>query len=267
MDTPSDLDADSSPASRETILRDDQADFPSLLDIAKACRRAGSRLKLIDSGKLTAFELEWLGNAGADLLTSDQARQALADFVLMAAATKKGDSLTHYLQHGPFAAEATNKAVSFAALKDMGLNGIYLYASNLRFEREPGDLAELSFACTRGRCGLVYYLHGPLDPSLEALSREGITIHVSAQSLSGEEDVVLFCDSARAARKAGSNLILHVERPLEVSWLADIFDADAFVLFQTPPSDYRSPWRSFEVMAKRRKLDPAAYYLDPSFML
>jgi hypothetical protein len=59
---------------------------------------------------------------------------------------------------------------------------------------------------------------------------------------------------------------VHAERAAPASALSDLLDAGAHILFQTPPSDYRSPFRELEERASRRKLDPRSFYLYREFM-
>lgn len=267
MDTRSEADSGSPADAGGVIVRDDQFDVPALLDAAKACRRSGGRLKLVDSGKLTASELEWLGEAGADLYTSDLARPRLRELILMNNAAKNGGATAACFHHGPFEAAGEERSLSFESLKEMGRSGIRLYLSSARIRREFAALEELAYACASGGTGLVYYHHGPLDPALMGLARLGSWIHVAGAALQKEDEAVFLCDLAKAAQDGRGNIVLHVENPLPLAWISDIFSAGAVVLFQTPPSDYRSPQKPFELRAARQFPDPRSFYLYPAFML
>lgn len=267
MDTKSEADSGSPADAGGVIVRDDQSDFPALLDMAKACRRSGGRLKLVDSGKLPPSELEWLGEAGADFYTSDVARPELRELILMNDAAKNGGATTAYFHHGPFEPAEKERGVSFESLTEMGRIGILLCLSSGRVKREFAALEELAVACVSGGTRLVYYHHGPIEPALMGLARLGAWVHVAGADLQKEDDAVLLCDLAKAARGRGGNIALHLESPLALAWISDIFDAGAFVLFQTPPSDYRSPQKPFELRAERQAPDPRSYYLYPAFML
>lgn len=267
MDTQDDTGSGSPADAGGVIVRDDQSDFPSLLDAVKASRGAGGRFKLIDTGKLSLSELEWLGEAGADFYTSDRARPGGRDLVPMNAAARKGSAVTAYFHHGPFEPEEKEKAVSFATLEELGQSGLYIYTSNGRIQRDFPALEELAYACVRGGGRLALYHHGPLAPALETLARQGAWIHIAGQSLHREDDAIFLCDCARAARKRGGGVLFHVEHPLALAWLEQIFDAGARVIFYTPPSDYRSPQRPFERRAERLFIDSRAFYLYLRFML
>ena len=267
MDTQSDTGSGSPADAGGVIVRDDQFDFYPLLNSVKACRKSGNRLKFIDSGRLASIELEELAKAGADLYTSDLARQDYREFILANNAAKRGGAVIAYFHQGPFVLEEKEKTISFTSLKEMGRSGICLYVSNGRLKREFPALEELAYACAKSGGRFVVYHHGPLDPALEDLARQGAWVHMSGRSLEREDDAVLLCDSVRTARAHDANIVLHIESPLNLAWLEDIFEAGAFVLFQTPPSDYRSPQRPFELRAKRRKLDFRTSYLFPAFML
>ena len=82
---------------QDLIVRDDQFEYNSILDAAKSCREQGHRLSLVDSGKLTAYELEWLGEAGADLYTSDRTRSDEREITLVNQACRKGGAVVAYL--------------------------------------------------------------------------------------------------------------------------------------------------------------------------
>jgi len=260
-------DVESSAEAESLVVRDDQSDFPALLDAAKDCRWRGGRLKLVDSGRLSRSELEWLGEAGADLYTSDLVRPALSEIVLMGAAARKGGAAAAFFHHGPFETLEGEARLSFEALKEMGRSGVVLNVSNGRGRREPGALEELAAACASGGTRLVYYHHGLLEAGLERLARAGAWIHLASFALQKEDDVSALCDLAHTAVEAEGNVVLHVEGQLDPTWLSDIFDSGARLLFQTPPSDYRSPQKPFELRAGRQPLDPRSYYLYPSYLL
>jgi hypothetical protein len=58
-----------------------------------------------------------------------------------------------------------------------------------------------------------------------------------------------------------------VDEPIDPARIADLMAAGVHFLFLTPPCDYRSPVRPLEEKARRRPLDPRAYFLYPGFML
>jgi hypothetical protein len=249
------------------IVRDDQFDFPALLDAVKTARRGGARLKLVDSGRLSAAELEWLGEAGADIFTSDRVRPILHELVLIGKAAARGGGAAAYLHHGPFEPGAKEEALSFEALKELGRSGIRIAVSNGGSPRDFDVLDELAAACARGGTRLVYYHHGSCVPDLEPIARAGAWIHVAGAALQNERDVAAVCDLARAALARHGNIVLHIEKAPAPVWLADLFAAGVQVLFQTPPSDYRSPLKPFEIEAARHSPDSRSYYLHPAYML
>jgi len=257
------------PASDGTTLtlRDDRLAFPAFIDAASSCRRRGIRFRLIDQGRLTPSELEWLGQAGADIYTSDRARQALAEFVLMRKSAVRGGALVAYFHHGPLADEPAAGVVPFEALREMGLSGIDIHISDDKGERDAARLAELADDCSRGGAVFVLYRHGPLGEAQENLARRGAWIHVSNATLAGDDEVRFLCDCVDAARKAGSNVILHVDAGISASVAGEIMAKGGIVLFKTPPSDYRSPLRRVEDAAKRFRLSPRSYYLFTDFVL
>lgn len=267
MDTKSEADPGSPADAGSVIVRDDQFEFPALLDAVSVCRRRGGRLKLVDSGKLSSAELEWLGEAGADIFTSDRARPSLHGLILISRAANRSGGAAAYLHHGAFEPGAKEGIVAFEALKELGRSGLRVAVSNSGILRDFAALDELAAACVSGGTRLVYYHHGSLEPELGGIARAGAWIHIAGSALHNESDVAILCDLSRAARENQGNIILHIEKAPAPVWLADIFDAGIQVLFQTPPSDYRSPLKPFELDAARHSPDPRSYYLHPAFML
>ncbi len=250
----------------DITVRDDQYEFPWILDSVKLCRKKGARFRLVDSGKLDRSQLEWLAGAGADLYTSDEARAEGTELEHVNNACQKGGAFIAYFHYGPLESEEEPSSVSFFDLKDMGRSGIYFYLSNREIKREISKLNELAHACRKGGSWLVYYLHGPLEDSLEELVRNETWIHVTDQIFQEAEDPALVLDKVRAAVSAGAKLILHVEKGLDISLLRDVIKTQAFVLFKSSLFDYKSAVRALERKARNRKPDFRAYYLYPTFL-
>lgn len=251
---------------KDITVRDDQHEFPWLLDSVKLCRKKGARFRLVDSGKLDRSQLEWLAGAGADLYSSDEARAEASALEHVNSACQKSGAFVAYFHYGPLESEEESSSVSFFDLKDMGSSGIYFYLSNREIKREVSKLNELAHACRKGGSWLVYYLHGSLENSLEELARNETWIHVTDQIFQEPEDPALILDKVRAAVSAGAKLILHVEKGLDLSLLRDVIKTQAFVLFKSSLFDYKSPFRALEMKARKRKLDFRAYYLYPTFL-
>lgn len=251
----------------DRVVRDDQADFSSLRDAAKSRRGSGDPLKLIDSGKLSVPELEWLGAAGAEIFTSDCAGRNAHDLALVSNAAGKGGARVAHFHHGPFLTKEGESPVPFADLLELGRSGLLLYASNVKAARDFAALDALSNACAKGGTRFGYYHHGALVAALEDLARSGAWVHIDGRSLAADADVALLADCARAARAAGAGVVLHVDALLDPASIADLIEAGCHILFLTPPSDYRSPYRPLEERARRLRLDPRASYLFPAFML
>ncbi len=251
----------------DITVRDDQHEFPWLLDSVKLCRKKGARFRLVDSGKLDRFQLEWLAGAGADLYTSDEARAEASELEQVNRACQKGGAFVAYFHHGPLESEEESSSISFFDLKDMGRSGIYFYLSNREMKREISKLNELAHACRKGGSWLVYYLHGSLENSLEDLARNETWIHVTDQIFQEPEDPALVLDKVRAAVSLGAKLILHVEKGLDLSLLRDVIKTQVFVLFKSSLFDFKSPFRALERKTRKRKPDFRAYYLYPAFLL
>jgi hypothetical protein len=252
--------------SGDLVLRDDQAEYSALLDAAKERRAGGARLKLIDAGRLSVFELEWLGLAGSELFTSDAVHRDLSDFILMIAATKKGGGAVAYFHPGPLAEIPSAATLQREAVRELARSGAFIYLSNKSAVRDADTLAVLADDARNGGSRLVYYHHGALSDDLEEAARRGAWIHVLGDVAADPRNFPLLGNLAAAAAAAGAGLVVHLERLVPVEILSDLYVAGAYLLFQTPPSDYRSPYRALEKKASRRTLDPQACYLYREFM-
>jgi len=173
-------------------VRDDQYEFPLLLDSARTSRKKGHRFGLIDSGKLDCVQLEWLAQEGADLYTSDETRPKAAELIVLNKACKKGAAIMAYFHHRDLETAESENLISFFALKEMGRSGIFIHLSNKEKKRENSFLSELASYCRRGGSWLIYYHHRELFPQLEDLAGNGAWIHVSDRSLKEDRDLTLF---------------------------------------------------------------------------
>jgi hypothetical protein len=251
----------------EITTRDDQQEFVSLLDAAKAARRRGGRLRLVDAGRFGAFELEWLAEAGADLYTSDEARPNKVDLGLLARACARGDSILAYFHHGVLAADSGDTPASPGFLADLGRDGVDVHLSNREQTRDLTGLAAVADHFRKAGSRFVYYHHGSPAAALAGLGRSGAWVHLSDRDFpagGGGEPVT---DIAAEAAAAGSGLVIHLERGLPAKRVLELLKAGAFVLFRTPPADLKSPLRALERQARRRRLDRRSFYLYPDFLL
>jgi len=247
-------------------IRDDQNDFTAFLDAARVARRSGGRLRLIDTGRFSPFELEWLAEAGADLYTSDEARPNRAELGLMAKACARGDAVIAYFHHGILSADSGETPTSPGFLAEVGRDGVDLHLSSRERARDLVGLAEIVRVCRRAGSRLVYYHHGSLDAGLGDLARSGGWIHISDLNLPAGEQGALLAEIAAEAAASGSGLVVHLEKGLAVETVRDLLEAGAFVLFKTPPADRRSSFRDLERRARKRTLDRRAYYLYLDFL-
>ncbi len=266
MDASVDVTAGEPASLRDGVVRDDSGDLAGFFDLHRERRRAGGGLKLIDSGKLGIPDLERLAEAGVEVFSSDTARTDPHGLVLIGLAARKGSAPASVFIRGPFRENAGESGLSFDTILELARTGIRIAVSDGKEPRDPEALELLADACRKGGTRLVFYHAGPADASLAGLSRAGVWLHLDAAALDAA-GVPFACDLARACRDFGGGLVLHVSANIDPDAFADLFAAGAFVLFHTPPSDYRDPRRALEDRSRRRALPADASYLFSGFML
>jgi len=250
----------------EITVRDDQQESASILDAAVTARKKGGRLRLIDTGRFSAFDLEWLAEAGADLYTSDEARPNALELGLLAKACARGKSIIAYFHHGKLTRDSGEGPTSPGFLAAAGRDGIDIHLSNRERARDLADLAETAHACRKGGGRLVYYHHGPFEPGLEALAQSGGWLHFSDADLPADAALPLLADIASEAAASGSGLVIHLEKGLTVDILRGLLSKGAFAVFKTPPASRRSPLGALEREARKKPLDRRSYYLYADFL-
>lgn len=249
---------------QDVTVRDDQYEIPWLLDSVKISRKRGYRFRLVDTGKFDCSQLEWIAKAGADLYTSDEARPDAFELDLLNRTSRKAGSFVAYFHNGLLQQvneEEESLPISFSELLNLARSGIYLHLTNKDVKRDFSHLNPLAHACQIGGSWMVYYHHGPLDPSLEELARNGAWIHISDRSVEEEEEVALLIDTIKSARSAGTNVVLHLEKGIDTRLFEDMVKIGAFVLFNLSHLVDKSPLR-----AKKKRLDYRAFYLYPHFL-
>jgi hypothetical protein len=250
----------------EITVRDDQQEVSTLLDAAKICRRRGGRFRLVDTGKFSLFDLEWLGEAGADIYTSDEARADRTELDLLAKACSRGDGVVAFFQHGEVLEDPAGGMSSLGFLLDIGRSGVDLHLTNRERARDFSRMAELAYGCRRAGSFFVYYHHGRPAAGLEEMVRNGAWIHLSDRSFQTEEDAPLLVDFLRQAEAVEAGLILHIENGQELSVLRELFRAGVCLLFKTPPSDPWSSLRPLEKEARKRAPGFRTHYLYTTFL-
>jgi len=252
-------------SSAEVTVRDDQYEFPWLLDAVHSCKKHGGRFRLVDSGRSDTVALSWLAEAGADIYTSDEARPEPGAVIPVRLAARKSGAHTFYYI-GAETAENSNHALFLADIAELGRTGVDLHLSNREKPRDEGLLVDLARACSSGRGRLVYYHYGRLPESLENLVLAGGWIHWAAGEVSPDKDAFLLKDILRACRKTGAGLILHANLGWPPSLMREVFEAGAFLLFHGQPSERASSLSTVESEAARRRPDFRAFYLQRDFL-
>jgi hypothetical protein len=253
--------------SREGVtVRDDLYDDAQLLDAVRLGRRGGQRFRLVDSGRLDRFRLEWKLEAGADFFTSDEFRSDLTELEGLLEAAGKGRAILAYFAHAPFSQDLEGEGTSLQLLSDLGRSGAYLHVSDRVHERDPAALLRLSEECATGGSSLVYYRHRPYLPELLDLIETPLWFHMDETSLVSPEMQALFLDTLRSSRSR-ARFVLFSEGKSAAPWLEEIFAAGVHLRFHRKQFDYRSPYRPLEDAAAKKNLPHTAYYLHPTFLL
>jgi hypothetical protein len=250
---------------QDITVRDDQYDFSILLDAAKNYQRGRFRFRLIDSGLFEGPQLERLTEEGVDLYTSDDVRPSVLELDMINTAARKGKAFVAFFHHDRLMEADDSEGFSLQDLMIAGLCGIYVHISNRENARDLAVLDRIAYSCNRGGSWLVYYHHGPCDPSLVELGKNGAWIHISEESFQDEQSSILLKDIVRSARAAGSNLVLYAEKDEGFSLISDALRAGAVVKFRAPLFDRLSPLKALEKEIMERKPDFRAYYLYPHF--
>ncbi len=251
---------------REMTVRDDLFDFALLLDAVRLARDMNRRFRLVDTGRMERFELEWLLEAGADFYTSDDYRTDITEMEGLLAASHRSRALLAWYGLGPFDAESSSGSLVPEDLYRLGGGGAYIHLSNRNRARNPALLMRLAEECARAGSRLVYYHHGPLPGEFEELVRRRLWFHLAESSLPGEEDRRRFLDVLRSPRTR-TRFILFSEGAYEALWFKDVMQAGAYLRFQNRQFDYRSPYAPLKRRADRRRPPSSAFYLYPQFLL
>lgn len=250
----------------EFVLRDDQYGFTDTLDAVKTARACRARFDLLDTGRFSVLELEWLCEAGAHFYGSDDAGRESSDLVRVLKACGRGRSSAAFLVNGALEESGNVGPLPPAAPAELGRKGFILHVSNRARPRGFSALSELAEKAHKGGGFLVYYHHGAADAGLVELALRGARIHLSDKALK-EDDLELLCAVLKASRAGGPKLVLYVEKGMPVRFLKKLFNAGATLLFKRPPHDRDSLMGELERKARRRSLRPGTYYLHATFLL
>jgi len=251
---------------QDLVIRDDQFDFTALLEAARYAGRRRIRLSLLDTGRFGLEETESLAQAGARILTSDEARPRPGDWEILQAACRRSGTHLSVFWEGPLPAQAEAPGFTVQTLEDLLGRGVDFHVSDRTQPRDFTVLAGLAAAAKAGRAAFVLYHAGPLSGELAALAAGRTWIHVADADIPDVPAGDLAVEIARAAAGAGARVAVHIERGLPLERLEALWAAGAVLLFKTPPSDERSLLRPVERMAARRKLPARAYRITAAIL-
>lgn len=257
---------DRAASSEGVTIRDDQYEFPWLLDAVRVCKNKGGRFRLVDSGTRDIVSLSWLAEAGADLYSSDEARPVPKEIVPVRMSGRDAGGHTFYYIGGD-TIQSPERAAFLSDIAELGRTGVDLHLSNRDKPREAGLLLDLSRACLSGGGRLVYYHHGRAASFLEDLAGAGGWIHCAAESFDPDKDLFILRDVLGASRRSRSGFVLHLNEVSCLSLAAEAFGRGAYLRCHTPPCERTSVLKKLEDEAARRRLDPRAFYLSCDFLL
>lgn len=257
----------------DLTIRDDQFDFYWLQDAVRLSRKKGKRFRLVDSGSLESIRLEWLAEAGADIYTSSDVERKISELETIQMSCRKGSSLLVYLLKIKLGNGSQNKAEEQDEDKgenslpylNLARTGVYFHVPAVKTDEYP-FLKMLARECRRGGTRLVYYHHGSFQQELFTLADEGSWIHFSPESLKEREEDLPYIDLIKLTQKKGANTVFHIDEKPSLSFLYDIVEAGAAIIFRRASFDFKSPFRPLQEKARERKLDFRAYYLYPNFI-
>ncbi len=246
--------------SDSAIVRDDQFEFLTFMDAARSGR---GHFGLIDSGRFSGYQMELLGREGVSFYSSDEARTDSEEIGSINKACAKGGSYLAYFLNGELAAEGAGQGgIDFPSLVQLAERGVYLHLSNRNGKRDESLLADLGRSCRKGGSWLVYYHHGPLRADLSGLARTNAWVHLSDRSLEGDEEMEQF----RKLARRGKRLVLFVERIRSADFLQEMWRAGVFLRFMTPPAEPGSALEALENKARKKTMNPRAYYISNAFI-
>jgi hypothetical protein len=252
---------------QDLVIRDDQFEFPALVEAARYAARRRFRMSLLDTGRFGVEEVESIARAGARVLTSDAVRPRPGEWEILQAACRGAGTRLSVLWTAPLPASGDPGEASSPSLEDLLKSGVDLHISNRTHPRDPAALTALAAAARKGRAFLVIYHAGAPGAGLAAVAAERAWVHVADEGIADGAAAALAVEVARAAARAGSRLAVHIERGLALELLEELWEAGAALLFRTPPSDDRSLLRPIERRAGRRRLPARAYRLTTAFLL
>jgi hypothetical protein len=250
---------------QDLVIRDDQFDLVALVEAARYAVRRRIRMSLVDTGRFGLEDIESLAQAGARILSSDEARPRAAEWEILQRACRAAGTHLSVFWSGPLPAAGGAPAAAALDLERLLRSGMDFHISSRVNPRDPGALGALASAARMGKAYFVLYHAGPLPADLTAVAAERAWIHLAdADIAAGPAERAV--GIARAAARAGSRATVHIERGLPLDVLEELWAAGAALLFQTPPSDDRSLLRPVEQKAARRKLPLRAYRLTTAFL-
>lgn len=239
------------------ILRDDLFGLSVLKDLLEKAAARRIRVALLDSGRLSPEELEWLGEFPFSFYSSDTSRPDFQILSQISLGLKlRGCSLFYFLE-GDLGEDSR-------LLDNAGLFEA-IYVSGREKERPLEILIRLAEEASRSRTTLVYYHHKKPEENLARVCLKNCWLHVSNKRL--EEDAeIMMLDLMKEIKKKGGRLVVHVERGQSYQFLKRLAECGVFLVFNLPPLEPASRLFYLAESWQKKKLPEKAYYLYREIM-
>lgn len=239
------------------ILRDDLYELPALRDILERTAAGKTRVALLDTGRFSAEELEWLADFPFSFYTSDAFRPDFQQLGRLSFGLKsRGCGLYYFLQDD--------------LREDSGLwTNLELfeavYVSSRDRDRSLELLARLAEGFRRGRSAFVYYHHKKLEENLAQACLKNCWLHISNRNLDQDAEIMIL-DLLKDITKNRGRLVVHVDRSQPYHLLKQLAESGAFLVFNLPPIDPATKVASLVAAWQKKKLPEKAYYLYQEIM-
>ncbi|MDI6848351.1 MAG: hypothetical protein QME69_00990 [Candidatus Saccharicenans sp.] len=239
------------------IIRDDHYELPGLRDLLEAAAARKIKISLLDTGRFAPEELELLADFPFSFYTSDLARPDFQVLSQIDVRLKPRGCRLFYFLHGELKPEA--ELFHEVELFDS------IFVSSREKDWPAESLSRLAGEVSRSRSSLVYYHHKNPEENLSEVGLKNCWLHISNKYFEEDSEIMLL-DVVKAIKRNGGRLALHVDRGQSYSFVKELAEAGAFLIFNLPPLEPSSKMFSLVEGWRKKKLPEKAYYLHQELM-